>query len=323
MLLQLFDEHVGDVGKSDPGSLDEAAYNQLLLQTADTLLHDDLYYRDRWLDAFKRRPEVDEVLHDEALAGLLDEGRRTLLAFYRRLYDIVMPLKRNTGLDVGQAPFYLKDARFDIKNRELCNYLYTSPHFFLSLAMTRPLWNTVGPYFDIPHPLLADAEGKVVDDLESDASQGMTPWWELTVRTVDMMIDVDNHLELGRRLGLSSRAQVIYDVTDTFISNVYDYRQVDFAREMDAWMEANPMSEDTWTVGQIRDLVTEWDACALRHGVSFTNRRESLLTIVCDVLDLCFPDDIVVRLDAVRDKDLLETFGEEDGKLSDASGLED
>lgn len=295
ILYRRFEECVKGVTAKLLRGLDEEGMNRLLLEKADELFRGGRYNQlTEWcLEMYKGGHGTDaedtrnaeEALRDLGQISRLTDAQRTKLQFYKRLKELCVPLFCLRPLPLDESPFGMKDGSFSIKNPELRSFLYESPYPHLSVVMCEVLKR--GYTYECPsHIMVREAlgdkffyelhEGDMKDENLREKLDGM----------VDLLLTVDNHLEVGRRLGLSPQAQAIYDMTDTFICREYDYRQVDYAKEMDAWITANWVGCEHPEGEAVQQLLDAMDACACRHGVHFVDRQGTGLYLMYDLLGM-------------------------------------
>lgn len=286
-LYKRLDWAAGGLDAKQLDALDGKAYNELLLQKAEHMFSNGRYstYTEMSLEMYID-PEVETALHDLSQIAELTADERIKLSFYQDLKSFCFPLFRRKSIDLTQAPFCFSQGSFNIMNKELRGFLYETSYVHLAAVLCDALingyWQDAELKDTIVQNRLSDALSFGFHFKERDEEKKRKELDEL----IDQIFTTENHLEVGKRLGLTPQAQAIYDMTDTFICKEYYYSQVDFAKEMDLWLQKNWNDEEPYEL-----LVKELDACAQRHDVTFVDKSSTITYMLYDLLGMrMFPD---------------------------------
>lgn len=282
ILLERFD-HFTEITTEKLRSITDEEYDELLLTTAELMFSEGRYsvYTEGSLEMYELQ-EAEDALCDLAQINQLDDDERLRLCFYKDLKAFCYPLFRQTPVDLTARPFCMNDGIFSIANRELADFLSNTPHRHLGLVICNSLVQT---YWNDDLLLDTVVMNSLTNTFFYTCGNGKNVDDESYNQMIDDLVDVNNHLELGKRLGLSPTAQAVYDMTDTFVCKYYDYEQVDFAIAMGRWIEnnwgkhvAHPSEE------KIARLKEEFARLARKHHVAFCSEDSTLSYIFLDLL---------------------------------------
>lgn len=290
ILVKRFDECVAkeaprkgeEFDEFDSLSADEQ--NQLLLATADRYFDKGRYsMKTEWSIEMFELEEAERSLHDLRQIDALAPQQRKRLTFYQRLKALCYPLFRHQPLDLTEQPFGFAQGDYSIANDELRDFLYNTEHIYLAQVMTEGLavqqassedatavaYNELHQYVHFGHL-----------DKKNSKEENRTSLDKL----VDAVWDAHNHRELGRRMGLTYMSQSIYDMTDTFLCRTYDYRQVDYAKELAAFIEERLIRQQKKDETFGNEIAEALDTLAKKHGVVFADKQFTLRYIFIDLL---------------------------------------
>lgn len=295
VLYNHFDYYIPGITASLLESLDEENYRQLLLAKADELFREGRYnVNSECALEMYMEPEAEESLHDLKQIALLTDEERTKLHFFQQLKEFCYPLFRRKSIDLSSEPFCMSDSRFSIMNRELRNFIYDSPYSYLSAVLCDVLIEELRKSEPLIESVLCTSLSEKFFYTVDHNRKNKNKFCESLNDIADAIWKTANHLELGKRMGMSPLAQAIYDDTDTFICETYDYRQVDYAKEMEAWIAQN------WNCPQdgrpekemVDKLIAALEQCAERHEVTFIDKQGTLMFLLGDTLGVSlFNDD--------------------------------
>lgn len=304
VFIERFDYYLPGITADALHELNDDTIDTYLLEKADQLFSDGRYSdKTEMTLEFLDRDDYQLACHDLKCINDLTDDERTRYDFYLRLSDFAYPLFKRRPVSLTASPLKLQKADFNIKNKELRTFLYDSPYMYLSMviakALIRVYWGDEKLRDTV---LLNESSNYLASATYEFYDKGREEAREALDHLVDRIWEMDNHLEVGRRMGFSPLAQALYDMFDTYLSTVYDYRQVDMCKEMASWIGKHwpyrfhtrsydpnlPHRHDFaaikahWTA-----LEEEMDACVARHELSYVNRWETMLYIECDLL--CVP----------------------------------
>jgi len=274
-------------------------YRQLLLETADFIFREGRYNltSEMTLEAFDI-PEVCRSWSDMAQIDALSKADRTRMRFFDDVRRMCYPLLKRRGVaDLTAEPWCMADGRFTVKNRELRHWLYSPELLGLKGCLVENLAELMIAESGRPDTVIINELGQQMVYLKHRSCTKETECAENIEKTLDMICDIDNHLEVGRRMGMNPVQQAVYDMMDTWICTNYYYRQVDAAKEFGQWLVNKgymPDEEDLEFEAieldkeEQKALVEELDATMKRHELEYTDRSHTICYLVYDLLHACF-----------------------------------
>lgn len=300
-LLKRFDYGTGGVTAEQLKNLDEQACQQLLLEKADYLFAEGRYsHRTEMSLEMYQLQEAEQSLYDLRQISELTDSQRIKLKFYQHLKELCFPLFSRQPVDLTAAPFGFSNPEFSIMNRQLLNFLYDSPYTHLSIVLCIALVNTYKSGENMPDTVVASQlndqifYGHIEHERDADKQR------QALDKLIDDIYRAENHLRVGKLLGLSAQAQAIYDMTDTYICTEYLYNQVLFAQELAGWIAKNWVPEPREKrENTLQLLLQELNVCAQRHQVVFADKQHTINQIIYDLLgvpmfdekEYSYPDD--------------------------------
>lgn len=272
-------------------------YNDRVSDALDMLFSDGRYsvttefFIERW-----DIPEFEEAMNDIRLISQLTPALRTKLKFLRDVMEVGRPLFHRQAPDLSLPLFGFKNCEVSVKNRELMDYLSSATHLHLAAMIAFALKEKIADEYSTTNTIVVKELGYPATYLEKcNRCKSDEELKEHLDEMINLFYDIDNHLELGKRMGLTARGLYIYDIIDTFICNRYFYNQVDAAKEFDQWLT------DNWTgwaeaeediVKQQKMVVEAYENVLNKHDVSNMPDRSSLLYLFYDLLGYSdIPDD--------------------------------
>lgn len=266
-------------------------YDERLLEALDMLFSDGRlnviteYIIERWDE-----PEFEAAMNDIRLVGLLTPARRTKLKFLRDVLEVARPLYHRQAPDFSLPMFGFSNCDFSVKNDELTKFLSSTKHLHLAVVVAVALMERICKENRETNSIVVDSMEHVSYYLnrtcKKDSDEEIKKHLE---DAIDFFYDIDNHLELGKRLGLTTRGQYIYDIIDNFICNRYFYNQVDAAKEFDQWMTDNwtGWKETQEEVDKQMFLVREaFENVLCKHGISDAADNSQLIYLFYDLFKL-------------------------------------
>ena len=276
---------------------DDDAYRELLLQKADFLFSDGRcgVNPTEGLEIY-RDPEAETALHDLTQIQELTDAERQKLAFYMDLKDFCFPFFCKDPVDLTRNPFCFINPRFNITNGELRDFLYDTPYVHLAAIICEGLIEAYWRNRELKDTVVLNKLSDYLFHGFKHSEKDPEVLREHLDQLINIIFTAENHLEVGHRLGLTPQAQAIYDMTDTFICKEYLFNQVDFAKEMDLWLQKNAEAEPDDEYFDL--LMEELEACAQRHEIIFVDKEATLIYLYIDLLQ--------IHLHAPSDEDDLE-----------------
>lgn len=262
--------------------------------------------------------EVRSLVYDlKAISSLTDQERQRFI-FYRDLAETFNPLYHHHPIDLGVAPFRMKDDRFDIANDELYQWIADTPYKHVAAVVLEVLidvfeagelsnsvaYNTLNEefYYGLksawPKTEEADyGEEKEAADTEKTTEEEAAEAekkaeevkkFEMQIaKMLNQLWKVHNHMELGRRMGMDHLAQELYDAFDTFIYDVYNYEQVDAAKELAIWIREHwPMGEKHPSRDQFYSLDKAIQHVSEKYHLQLNKARHIWNIITYDILNV-------------------------------------
>jgi len=319
--IKRFDWFCKDIDWQKVTTMDEQERNAEMLRVAN----DDIFVNGRMCQASEMTlelldiEEVRSLVYDlKAINSLTDQERQRFI-FYRDLAETFNPLYHHHPNDLGVAPFRMKDDRFDITNNELRQWILDTPYRHVAAVVLEVLidvfedgelsnsvaYNTLNEEFFYglksawPRTIEeADyGEEKEADDTEKTAEEKAADKEKRAeeVKKFEMHIEkmlnklwnVHNHMELGRRMGMDHLEQELYDAFDTFIYDVYDYEQVDAAKELATWIREHwPMGEKHPSHEQFQALDKAIQTVMEKYHLQLNYARHIWNIITYDILNV-------------------------------------
>lgn len=250
--LQIIIEHFDDVVKGiDFGQLPDwksEEYRQLVLKTANDQIFSKGKYSEitEWVLEIFDEKEVRELVSDDTELSQLSEEEQQRLSFYQDLEKVCYPLFRGEKIDWSAWPWLLEDGSSSLDNKPLFELITNPKRPYLGAAMLNSMkqrmWQDEDGFFSsVALQEASNAFDRVVarywkgDLSEEDQNILMMGVWKCAT---DLLL-IENHLNLGRMMGLDSLEQAVYDAFDTFIDESYYSKQVLCAKELAAWIREN------------------------------------------------------------------------------------
>lgn len=280
------------------GASDEE-YRQLLLETANFIFREGRYNltSEMTLENFDI-PEVCQSWSSVEQINALSKADRTRMRFFDDVRRMCYPLLKRRGVaDLTAEPWCMTDGRFTVKNRELRHWLYSPELLGLKGCLVDNLAELMMEEFGHPDTVIINELGQQMIHLKHWCGTKEAEIAEGIEKTLDMICDIDNHLEVGRRLGMNPVQQTVYDMLDTWICTNYHYRQIDAAKEFGQWLEDNhylpdeeDLEDESWGLDEEEQnaLVEELDATMKRHELEYTDRSHTICYLVYDLLHAHF-----------------------------------
>lgn len=268
------------------GQLDEEAYESLVVETADMAFCEGRYNSvseyvlEMWDDE-----DFACAINDIKIINALTDSQRAKLKFILAVKEVAYPLFKRTCPNLALAPFCFSNTDFSPKNVELRQFVYNSKYQHIAsmllialgqryIAKGDSINTVVQNHTTWPLHYLNGCQDKEKKELADKIEEVMV-----------MFIQIDNHIELGKRLGLSKRGQYLYDIFDTFVCNEYFYAQVDAAKEFDQWFTDNWKDWDAERAKeQSEEIYDEFFALVKKYDLTVTNPQHSLDYIYYDML---------------------------------------
>lgn len=268
-------------------NISDKDYKKLLLETANVLFSEGRYsMRTECTLEMYVQPEAEESLNDTMQIELLTDDERLRLGFYKDLKVFCFPLFRELPFNLSAAPFNFNDGQFSIKNQELVDFLFHTPYQNLGMMICNALINIYWRDEDFYDSVV---KNELSQTFFRQCRNGVGFPEEAYKQLVSDLISTNNHLEVGKQLGLSPMAQAIYDMTDTFICREYNYRQVDFAKDLEKWIEENwDITNRYPSDEEVKELQNEINRLANVYNISFVSKASTLNCIFLDLLG-CSP----------------------------------
>lgn len=296
--LQIIIEHFDEVVKGiDFGQLPDwksEEYRQLVLQTANDQIFSKGRYSEitEWVLEIFDEKEVRELVNDDTELSQLSEEEQRRLSFYLDVEKVCYPLFRGEKIDWSAWPWLLEDGSSSLDNKPLYELITNEKRPYLGAAMLYALkqrmWQGDDGFFS--SVALQDAsvafDRSVARHWKGDLSAEELKLLVMEVWkcAADLLI-IENHIQIGRLMGLDPLAQSLYDAMDTYISENYYAKQVLCAKELAAWIrehltigERHPAPEKT------EALRTKMDELMDKYHVVSPDRDFTWDIITLDVM---------------------------------------
>lgn len=220
-------------------------YRKFVLKTANDVIFSQGRYSviTEWTLELFDIPEVNEQICDLAAINALTADERTRLGFYLALKDVCYPLFKGMEVDWTAWPWNMNDADSSLDNQELMDFVSECEWPCLAAAIIYDLQNRVWREDKLFSSVARQEASEIFE-------RRVKPLWEKSTKTDEDKKElasavnkaandlwfIKNHMLVGRQLGFDYTAQSVYDAVDTFIDTTYRHKQVDFARELGAWI---------------------------------------------------------------------------------------
>lgn len=288
IIIRNYDHFVQDIDFQQMPQRESEEYRQLVLQTSNLLFSEGLYSTpvEYTLEIFDES-EFQQALTDLRQIDALSDEERQRLRFYIDVKSTCYPLRRRLPVDWTAWPWNMSRGDNSMDNTELVRQIIHDDYPYLGAAICYDLveqaWNHDQFYTSV-------ARNDLQQDFQYDVKSHMGDVEELKKgldRFTDALYFAENHMLVGRQLGFDFLAQSVYDAMDTYIDRTYRHQQVDFAREMGAWLHEH------WTVGEkhpsqerVELLYQTWQEMMKRHDVTTPDMRYSWNILTLDVLGM-------------------------------------
>lgn len=309
------------IHKVDFGNLPDRqseAYRELLMKTAN----DEVFCNGRYsqiteylLETLDEK-EVYNQLHNLAAIHALTEDMRIRFAFYVDLADMCYPLFRGKNVGWSAWPWNMKSDSTSMENDELFDFLTDCQWPNLAAAVL----------YDVFQHIWLDEEHFYSPVSQQEASNkfeyGVKRLWEKQEKTeaelkllsaeVNKCANdfwfIENHIHVGLQLGFDWVAQSVYDALDTYVDNTYRHKQVDFARELGDWINANMTIGESHPAKEIIEAFRlKFKELLEKYQVSSPDVDYTWNLITSDVLGISvFEDETQETEDAWNDESILE-----------------
>lgn len=296
--LQIIIEHFDDVVKGiDFGQLPDwksEEYRQLVLQTANDQIFSKGKYSEitEWVLEIFDEKEVRELVSDDTELSQLSEDEQHRLSFYLDVEKVCYPLFRGEKIDWSAWPWLLEDGSSSLDNKPLFDLIAYGKRPYLGAAMLNSLkqrmWLDEDGFFS----------SVALQDAANAFDRTVAPYWKGDLSEEDMkmlimgvwkcaadLLLIENHLNLGRMMGLDSLEQAVYDAFDTFIDESYYSKQVLCAKELATWIRENmTIGEHHPAPEKTEALRTKMDELMDKYHVVSPDRKFTWNIITLDVM---------------------------------------
>lgn len=269
------------------GQLDDEAFESLVVETADMTFSEGRYNS---ISEYMLEMWDDEdfacAINDIKIINALTDSQRVKLKFIHAVKEVAYPLFKRSCPDLASAPFCFSNTDFSPKNVELRQFVYHSKYQHIASMLLIALGQQYMMNCDFRNAVVHNHITWPLHFLDGCQYKDKKELGDKIEEVMVMLIQVDNHLEVGKRLGLSQRGQYLYDIFDTFVCNEYFYAQVDAAKEFDQWLTDNWKGWDAEKADeQIATIEKELDNLSNKYGFDMSDEIRSVNYIVYDMLD--------------------------------------
>lgn len=291
-----FDYFVKDVDFGQMPERESEEYRNLILKTANDAIFSHGRYSEKsemTLELFDD-DEVREAVCDLNQINRLSDDERKRLRFYIDLKDVCYPLFKGLRVDWTSWPWNMKDASSSLDNDELFDFLTECHWPMLSAAIVYDLvqliWQDEEFYTSVARQEASDIYEHDIKSKWDYCTKSPDGIKELSAKVNKAANDlwlIENHLHVGRQLGFDYTAQSVYDAMDTFIDTTYRHKQVDFARELGAWINENmTMGERHPEQEKVEAFLAKMNELMERYKVSSPNKSYTWNIITLDLLGM-------------------------------------
>ena len=258
-------------------TLDEPGRNALLLKEADQLLRSPHARRREAFLARFGKEEVNPLYHDECMKEL-SPLEQTEIAFYKELKDLLSELISRNMHSIPACICSVmngKETDFCIDNDELTDFCYTSGYTHIAFYLL----------LNLAEQMLREQTG-VNPVVQDKLAHNLDACWKLSTQedrirqTIDEMTELlyklTDHLEIGRRLGLSPKELAVYDAIRGFLTEAFDPRTLDMALDLTAWLRTKPLHLSQELSGKLSDY-------AEKHRVALSDETLTLNYILHEI----------------------------------------
>lgn len=296
-IIKRFDWFVKDVDFNNLPERDSEEYRKLMMQTADVMFSEGRYSAptEYCLEVFEIPGYEKESRSLAAINALTDEERRRF-GFYMDLKEMCHPLFRSKKIDWSAWPWNMENGESSFDNKELFDFIvkYELPNLSavilhdLHELMTRDAETyTSVARNEISHTFYYGVEfiwGKG-DKKKSD--EAVKELMSAVEKCADDLWEVENHMKIGRLMGLDKLEMEIYDAMDTFIDSIFRYKQVLMAKELAAWIRENfHASGHKLTQEEFQPLWMAINDIMSKYSINSPDINYTVNIIVIDVLGI-------------------------------------
>lgn len=306
-IIRHFDEAVNGIDFTNMPVRDSEDYRTLVLKTADEKIFSDgrLNEVTEWVLEIFDIEKVKRTVNDLSLINDLTDKERTRYKFYTDLKEVCYPLYHGQKVNWTSWPWNLKSDSDNLaENDELfsfianaANSIYANLCAAICYDLKEQVWrDETGKYTSVARQEMADLFGYSVKAKwgkniirkadEEDVSADILLKSE-EQRFCDNLASLENHIIIGRRLGMDFLAQSVYDAMEIGVGGEYQYELVDFAIEFGTWLKEH------WVINDINpepDRVVELENTFWRmqdeHGVTSCDLEYTWNILTLDVLGM-------------------------------------
>ena len=250
-----FDHVVKGVYFDNLPARESEEYRQLVLQTAnDRIFRYGIFSATtEWTLEIFDLEKVNQLTCDAQEIARLNEDERIRFSFYMDLKDACLPLFHISKIDWTAWPWLQADGKDTPSDKSFFRLITNEKRPYLGAAILTDLKHRMWPDEDGSYTCVAlqDATKQYelfvsrfwkIDATEEDNRMLVMGVWKCATE----LARIENHLEVGRMLGLDPLSQAIYNSFDTFIDDTFYAKQVICAKELTAWIREN------MTIGECR-----------------------------------------------------------------------
>lgn len=292
-ILEHFEWAIEKVDFDNLPERDSEDYRNLLMQTAN----DEMFYDGRYNDNSEYTlelfdiPEYVEECRNLAAINALSDSERVRFSFFMDLKDLCYPLFRAKRIDWTAWPWNMQNGESSMDNKDLYKFIIGCKWPNLSAAIV----------YDI-HQLMANDEENYTAVARTEITENffyaVNSKWRRSEKDTNKLIaaigecadnlwTTENHMKIGKLMGMDMLELSLYDAMDTFIDRMFRYQQVLMARELAAWIREN------WTIGErhpekehLKALWAKVYELKEKYDVKSPNMRSTEYIIALDILGM-------------------------------------